>query len=57
MKRTFPFVTGGLGASSEDDSDDSSLDSSFFPFVPSSRLAYTRIYEKEPGKKKDAGYH
>ena len=47
MKRTFPFVTGGLCAglsSSEDDSDDSSLDSSFFfPFTPSSRWAYTHI--------------
>jgi hypothetical protein len=44
VKRTFPFVTGGLGAgwsSSEDDCDDSPLDSSFFfPFLPISFGAY-----------------
>lgn len=44
VKRTFPFVTGGLGAgwsSSEDDCDDSPLDSSFFfPFLLVSFCAY-----------------
>ena len=47
MKRTLPFVTGGLCAglsSSEDDSDDSSLDLPFFlPFAPFSRWTYTGI--------------
>ena len=56
MKRTFPFVTGGLCAglsSSEDDSDDSSLGSSFFfPFVPSPRWAYTHTHMRKSQRKK-----
>ena len=51
VKRTLPFVTGSLRdgwSSSEDDSDDSLLDSSFFfPFLPTSCRAYQRyMYEK-----------
>lgn len=41
MKRTFPFVTGGLCAGLSFSEDDSSLDSSFFfPFAPPSRWAF-----------------
>jgi hypothetical protein len=44
VKRTLPFVNGSLRAgwsSSEDDSDDSPLDSSFFfPGLPTSCRAY-----------------
>ena len=44
VKRTLPFVTGSLRAgwsSSEDDSEDSPLDPSFFfPFLPLSCCAY-----------------
>jgi len=43
VKHTLLFVTDGLRAgwsSSEDDSDDSPLDSSFFPFLPVSCCAY-----------------
>lgn len=38
MERTLPFVTGGLSSSSEDDSDVTALDLSFFC------RAYTHIY-------------
>jgi hypothetical protein len=63
MKRTLPFVTSSLCAglsSSEDDSDDSSVDLPFFfTFAPFSRWTYTRtyIYEKRDvygGGKTDA---
>jgi hypothetical protein len=51
MERTFPFVTDGLCAgssSSEDDPDDSSLDSPFFfPFAPFSCMAYSHIYVRK----------
>ena len=51
VKRTLPFVTGSLRASwssSEDDSDDSPLDSSFFFFpLPVSCRAYqTHVLER-----------
>lgn len=46
VARTFPLVTGGLTAglsSSDEESDDPSLDSSFFDFLLLSRCAFRRI--------------